>query len=145
VLVVPGGQAAPVHVEPVGVCGPEVPFDQVLRGSRRLVAAGAAAQPSAVNALQASRSHQSLDPAVTDSYVLTEDQVGVHVQHVLLPAQLDQLLALVTGQALALALVDIGLRHPPPQPGLGNAASLRALGDGVSRRRASYGATPELR
>jgi hypothetical protein len=43
-----------------------------------------------------------------------EDLV-LHLQHPLVPAQLHELFALVTGQALLVALVDVGLVNPAAQ------------------------------
>ena len=65
-------------VEPVRRRGPEVALDQVLGRGRGLVAAGAAAQPPAVHALQAGAAHQALHPAVADLQPLAKDELGVH-------------------------------------------------------------------
>ena len=65
-------------VEPVRCLGTEVAVDQIVRRCCRLVPAGAAAQPPAVNTLQASASHEAFDPAVTDSQVLPEDELRVN-------------------------------------------------------------------
>ena len=64
-------------VEPVRVgCG-ELAVDEIVAGDGRFVAAGAAMQPAAVDAFQASAFHQPLDPAWADGPVAAQHQFGV--------------------------------------------------------------------
>ncbi len=64
-------------VEPVLGCRSEVPLDQILRRGGRLVAAGAATQSPAVQALQPCAAHEAFHPALADLQVLAQDQLGV--------------------------------------------------------------------
>jgi hypothetical protein len=65
-------------VEPIGLVGGEPPLHQILGGLCSLVAAGAAAQPTPVHALQPGTAHQPLHSLAADPDVLAESQFSVH-------------------------------------------------------------------
>ena len=70
----------------------------------------------------------------------------LHAQHPVLPAQADQLVPLGRGQALLVALVDVGLGQPGAQAAFADADVGRDLGDRLGPFTGQLdGPTPELR